>query len=58
LMALLFVLGVMNVLWIAALAALVLIEKTLPRARWLSFGTGLILTAWGALALYRAAGPI
>ena len=47
LMALLFVLGVMNVLWIIALTLLVLVEKTSPRARWLSFATGVVLIAWG-----------
>jgi predicted metal-binding membrane protein len=30
-MALLFVAGVMNLLWVAVIAALVLIEKVLPR---------------------------
>ncbi len=54
LMALLFVLGVMNVLWIAALSVFVLVEKTLPRARWLGFATGAMLIAWGALVLYGA----
>jgi predicted metal-binding membrane protein len=33
LMALLFVLGVMNLLWVAGLAVLVLAEKTLPAGR-------------------------
>ena len=34
LMALLFVFGVMNLLWIAALAIFVLLEKILPRGDW------------------------
>jgi predicted metal-binding membrane protein len=51
LMALLFVLGVMNLLWIAALAVFILIEKTLPRVRYVSFATGAILIAWGLLVL-------
>jgi predicted metal-binding membrane protein len=50
-MALLFVLGVMNLLWIAALAVLVLVEKTFPRVRYLSFATGAVLIAWGLLVL-------
>jgi predicted metal-binding membrane protein len=54
LMALLFVLGVMNVLWIVALTVFVLVEKTLPRARWLGFATGAMLIAWGTLVLYGA----
>jgi predicted metal-binding membrane protein len=53
LMALLFVLGVMNVLWIAALTALVALEKMLPRAKWLSAGTGVLLACWGAWVLAR-----
>jgi predicted metal-binding membrane protein len=48
LMLLLFVLGVMNLLWIAALAAFVLIEKVAPAGTWISKSTGIILAAWGA----------
>lgn len=51
LMALLFVLGVMNLIWITALAALVLVEKTLPAGRWVTWLTGLILLAWGTATL-------
>lgn len=47
LMALLFVFGVMNMLWIAALSIYVLLEKMLPHARWLSFAAGLLLIGWG-----------
>ncbi len=49
LMALLFVLGVMNLAWIAALTVFVLIEKTLPRARWLPSVAGAALVAWGVV---------
>jgi predicted metal-binding membrane protein len=45
LMALLFVVGVMNLLWIAVLAAAILLEKTLPNVRWLSTAIGLLLGA-------------
>ncbi len=48
LMSLLFVLGVMNLLWIAALAAFVLIEKVAPAGHRLSRITGVLLVAWGA----------
>jgi predicted metal-binding membrane protein len=48
LMGLLFVAGVMNILWIAALSLIVGFEKLLPRGLWLSSATGVILTAWGA----------
>lgn len=51
LMALLFLLGVMNVLWIAALTAFVLIEKTWPQAQWTSRASGAALLAWGVVLL-------
>ena len=51
LMSLLFVAGVMNILWIAILTLLVGLEKLLPRGIWLSSATGLILTAWGVLVI-------
>jgi len=54
LMALLFVLGVMNLIWIAALTLLVVAEKLLPRARWLSPLTGVVLMVWGAVMLIPA----
>jgi predicted metal-binding membrane protein len=47
LMALLFVFGVMNALWIAALSIYVMLEKLLPRARWLPFAAGAWLVVWG-----------
>lgn len=47
LMVLLFVLGVMNLPWVAALAIVVLAEKTVPWGRYLSRGLGLGLIAWG-----------
>jgi predicted metal-binding membrane protein len=48
LMGLLFVAGVMNILWIAALSLVVGVEKLLPRGFWLSSATGVGLTIWGA----------
>lgn len=47
LMALLFVGGAMNLVWIAALTFLVLTEKLLPRGRWIGRGAGLVLVGWG-----------
>ena len=47
LMALLFVLGVMNLLWIAALTVLVLAEKVIPRGHLLSRISGLFMITWG-----------
>ena len=51
LMALLFVLGVMNLVWIAALAGFVLLEKVIPRGQTISRTSGIGLAAWGALML-------
>lgn len=51
LMALLFVLGVMNLAWVVALAALVLLEKVAPRGEILSRMSGTILVAWGIYAI-------
>ncbi|HET7876610.1 MAG TPA: DUF2182 domain-containing protein [Methylomirabilota bacterium] len=53
LMALLFVAGVMNLLWIAALAVLVLVEKLVPAERLISWTSGALLLAWGAWILVR-----
>jgi len=55
LMALLFVLGVMNLVWIAALAAFVLAEKVIPAGERVSKITGVLLVAWGAWAVLAAA---
>jgi predicted metal-binding membrane protein len=49
-MLLLFVGGVMNLLWVAAIAALVLAEKLLARGPWLRVSIG-VAAAIGALAL-------
>ena len=51
LMVLLFVGGLMNLLWIAALAMLVLLEKTLPWGGRTSRATGAALVVWGAVTL-------
>ncbi|HZS84431.1 MAG TPA: DUF2182 domain-containing protein [Stellaceae bacterium] len=47
LMALLFAGGLMNPLWIAAIALLVLVEKTLPWGGRMAQLSGLALAAWG-----------
>ena len=54
LMALLFVGGVMNVLWIAALAVLVLFEKLTPIGRWIARLAGCVLVATGIWMLFLA----
>jgi predicted metal-binding membrane protein len=51
LMGLLFVGGAMNLLWAAALAALVFVEKLLPAGRWIARGSGVALIGYGAYLL-------
>jgi predicted metal-binding membrane protein len=51
LMALLFVGGVMNVLWIALIALLVLVEKLTPFGRWIARAAGAVFLAAGAWLL-------
>jgi len=53
LMYLLFVIGVMNVVWIALLTMLVVLEKTLPRRVAVSSTIGLCLIAWGTWVFFR-----
>ena len=53
LMLLLFVLGVMNLAWIAALTLLVAAEKLLPRGDIIARVGGALLIAWGAALLAR-----
>jgi predicted metal-binding membrane protein len=48
LMGLLFVAGVMNLLWVALISSLVLAEKITPRGYRLSWAAGLLLIGWGA----------
>jgi predicted metal-binding membrane protein len=54
LMAALFALGVMSLTWMAFVAALITLEKTLPRRRAVTWGTAAILLA---LAIAVAAAP-
>lgn len=54
LMALLFVGGVMNVLWIAGLAILVLVEKLVPTGRLIPRLAGAGMAAAGLFLLFRA----
>ncbi len=54
LMALLFFGGVMNLWWVAGLAALVAVEKLVPRGVWFGYGLGAGLTLWGLWFLWRA----
>ncbi len=55
LMGLLFVAGVMNLLWVAIIAAFVLVEKVAPAGPWVGRATGLLLVGWG---VWMAAGAL
>jgi predicted metal-binding membrane protein len=52
---LLFVGGVMNVLWIAALSILVLLEKLVPLGRFVPRAVGLVLVAVGSIFIFGMA---
>ena len=54
LMSLMFVVGVMSLLWMAIIAAFVLVEKVAPRGLWVSRISGLLFIVWGAWMLTGA----
>jgi predicted metal-binding membrane protein len=56
LMALLFVAGVMNLWWIAAITLLVLLEKVLPRGLWFGRAAGVSFIVWGGWLIAGAIG--
>jgi predicted metal-binding membrane protein len=51
-MALLFVVGVMNLLWVAIIAAFVLLEKLAAQGPLVGRGVGLLCVAWGVVVLF------
>jgi predicted metal-binding membrane protein len=51
----LFVVGVMNFVWVTMLAVWILFEKILPYGKWLSRGGGAVALMWGLWLL--ASGP-
>jgi len=51
LMALLFAVGVMNLLWMAVLTAFVLIEKLVRAGQWIARVSGLLLLGFGVFLL-------
>lgn len=53
LMILLFVLGVMNLFWVALLAIFVLAEKASRRGETISLIGGLVMIVWGIGAILR-----
>ena len=54
LMGLLFFGGIMNLFWIAGLAAYVLVEKTIPMGHWVGRVAGIGIAGWGALMIASA----
>jgi predicted metal-binding membrane protein len=54
LMLVLFVVGVVNLAWVAALACVVLMEKALPQGRFIGRIAGIALVAWGIWLLAGA----
>jgi predicted metal-binding membrane protein len=50
-MALLFVVGVMNLLWVALLAAVVFVEKLAPRGAVIGRAAGVGMAAWAIYLL-------
>jgi predicted metal-binding membrane protein len=54
-MALLFVVGIMNVLWIALLALLVLVEKIAPWGRWVARIAGVVCIGAGTWMVLSSA---
>jgi predicted metal-binding membrane protein len=53
LMALLFLAGAMNLLWVAALAGFVFAEKLLPGGVWIGRAAGLAMLGFGVVLLHR-----
>jgi len=53
LMILLFVTGIMNLLWIALISLFVLIEKILLQTKWVSVIAGILLILYGTLVLFK-----
>lgn len=58
LMALMFFAGVMNLLWLAALAAFVLLEKITRWPRLVGNAAGFVLTVWGLYLISLAVGQV
>lgn len=54
LMTLLFVAGIMNLLWVAVIASFVLIEKVVPAYSGISRAAGVIMAAWGVALIAGA----
>lgn len=53
LMVLLFVTGIMNLLWVSIIALFVLFEKILSRVKWIPYLAGIVLILYGILLLIK-----
>ena len=53
LMVLLFVTGIMNLLWVSIIALFVLIEKFFSRIKWIPYLAGIVLILYGILLLIK-----
>jgi predicted metal-binding membrane protein len=53
LMVLLFVAGIMNLLWVAIITLFVLIEKIIPQRKWIPYLAGFMLIGYGVFLLIR-----
>jgi len=53
LMAILFVVGVMNLAWVAAITLFVLLEKVVPGGIRIARASGVLLVAWSTWVLLR-----
>jgi predicted metal-binding membrane protein len=56
LMLLSFVLGIMNMVWMAVLTLFMVVEKVYPESQWVSRTAGFILVAWGLIVTLGAIG--
>ena len=56
LMSLMFVAGVMSLLWMAVIAVFVLVEKVATGGQWVGRASGLLLILWGAWMLMGVLG--
>ncbi|MGI8538398.1 MAG: DUF2182 domain-containing protein [Rubrobacteraceae bacterium] len=54
LMTLLFVAGVMNLIWVAAIAGFILLEKVAPAGHWVGRVAGVMLVGWGMWMIAEA----
>jgi predicted metal-binding membrane protein len=53
LMVLLFVTGIMNLLWVSIIAIFVLVEKLLAQIKWMPYFAGTVLILYGILILLK-----